>query len=160
MRLWARSYRFGWRCANDRGESPPPSPIADSWPLTCSACAPPQPLLLPAPSSTFAGAFSPSKRIRGAAPTASVLSYDTLDWWLAHEHAISELRSSPNNYTLQDVCCARRREYPLRHTIHLGLGWGRIWNSGPTTRGPTESPSAPSAQAGGCRIPGSRSIQS
>lgn len=35
-----------------------------------------------------------------------VLSYETLDWWLTHERAIAELRSSPNNYTLQDVCFA------------------------------------------------------
>lgn len=35
-----------------------------------------------------------------------VMTYETLDWWLTHERAIAELRSSPNNYTLQDVCFA------------------------------------------------------
>lgn len=39
-------------------------------------------------------------------PPSEVLSYDTLDWWLTHERAISALRSSPNNYTLADVCFA------------------------------------------------------
>lgn len=39
-------------------------------------------------------------------PSSNVMSYANLDWWLTHERAISGLRSTPNNYTLADVCFA------------------------------------------------------
>ncbi|KAL8293540.1 hypothetical protein RQP46_000241 [Phenoliferia psychrophenolica] len=35
---------------------------------------------------------------------APVLSWHRLQWWAGVEASIRELRSSPNNYTLQDVC--------------------------------------------------------
>jgi Niemann-Pick C1 protein len=43
---------------------------------------------------------------KGLPEPTDVLSYSTLDWWLSHESAISELKSEPNGYTLQDVCFA------------------------------------------------------
>ena len=39
-------------------------------------------------------------------PANDVLTYDNLDWWLQHEKAISQLKSEPNGYSLQDVCFA------------------------------------------------------
>jgi Niemann-Pick C1 protein len=47
-----------------------------------------------------------SEMTANSLPSSNVMSYANLDWWLTHERAISDLVSSPNNYTLADVCFA------------------------------------------------------
>jgi Niemann-Pick C1 protein len=69
-------------------------------------------------------------------PSAKVLSTPVLDWWLHHESAISALRSTPNNYTLVDICFAPAgRGTPcVVQSISAWLGtdlseWGEDWPS-------------------------------
>ncbi|GHJ89612.1 hypothetical protein NliqN6_6014 [Naganishia liquefaciens] len=125
LRLRAWFYRLGWRCANDRALTFAIAAVVIAllnigWRFFAVETDPVRLWVSPGSESArqkayFDDHFGPFYRPQQVFVMPSdaqgpespgVLSYETLDWWLTHERAISELRSSPNNYTLQDVCFA------------------------------------------------------
>lgn len=61
---------------------------------------------LPPKDASFNGSQESTTTAASHLPSSNVLSTPVLDWWLTHEDAISHLRSTPNNYTLSDICFA------------------------------------------------------
>ncbi|KAJ9091444.1 hypothetical protein QFC20_007634 [Naganishia adeliensis] len=90
---------------------------------------------LPPPEASFNGTEeSTTPTAASHLPSSNVLSTPVLDWWLHHENAISHLRSTPNNYTLSDICFAPAgRGTPcVVQSISAWLGtdlseWGEDW---------------------------------